>query len=185
MPLVGAKRRNRCLPWASTAAHAAAREPLRPAVQAMARLGREDLPRHPPLQDRADPHGGVVDRVPLGHTLKIGWVEMSEPEPRARSASRSGRPRRREISGVRYTSVVGAGSFGTALAVLLVRAGLRVTLHTRSPEQAGAAAERAREQALPARGGAAGAAVASSPRWRTSTGRTSCSWQCPPPRSRR
>ncbi len=62
---------------------------------------------------------------------------MSEPEPRAWSASRSGRSRRREISGVRYTSVVGAGSFGTALAVLLVRAGLRVTLHTRSPEQAG------------------------------------------------
>ena len=47
-------------------------------------LGREDLLRHPPLQDRADPHRGVVDRVPLGHTLKIGWVEMSEPEPRAR-----------------------------------------------------------------------------------------------------
>ena len=61
---------------------------------------------------------------------------MSEPEPRARSASRSGRSRRREISGVRHTSVLGAGSFGTALAVLLGRAGLRVTLHTRSPEQA-------------------------------------------------
>src|SRR5271154_5606822 len=100
----------------------------------MARLGREDLPRHPPLQDRADPHGGVVDRVPLGHTLKIGWGQMSEPEPRAWSAPRSARPRRREISGVRYTSVVGAGSFGTALAVLLVRAGLRVTLHTRSAQ---------------------------------------------------
>ncbi len=61
---------------------------------------------------------------------------MSEPEPRAPSTSRSGRRRRREIARVRYTSVVGAGSFGTALAVLLVRAGLRVTLHTRSPEQA-------------------------------------------------
>jgi glycerol-3-phosphate dehydrogenase (NAD(P)+) len=61
---------------------------------------------------------------------------MSEPEPRTRSASWAGRSRRREISGVRRTSVVGAGSFGTALAVLLVRAGLRVTLHTRSPEQA-------------------------------------------------
>ena len=61
---------------------------------------------------------------------------MSEPESRTRSASRSGRSRRREISGVRHTSVLGAGSFGTALAVLLDRAGLRVTLHTRSPEQA-------------------------------------------------
>jgi glycerol-3-phosphate dehydrogenase (NAD(P)+) len=33
-------------------------------------------------------------------------------------------------------TVIGAGSFGTALAVLLVRAGLRTTLQTRSPEQA-------------------------------------------------
>ncbi|HUH80082.1 MAG TPA: NAD(P)H-dependent glycerol-3-phosphate dehydrogenase [Solirubrobacteraceae bacterium] len=61
---------------------------------------------------------------------------MSEPEPRARSTSRSGRARRREISGVRRASVIGAGSFGTALAVLLVRAGLRVTLHARSAAQA-------------------------------------------------
>jgi glycerol-3-phosphate dehydrogenase (NAD(P)+) len=61
---------------------------------------------------------------------------MSEPEPRARSASRSGRSRRLQTARVRRTSVVGAGSFGTALAVLLDRAGLRVTLHPRSPEQA-------------------------------------------------
>lgn len=32
--------------------------------------------------------------------------------------------------------VIGAGSFGTAVAVLLVRGGLRTTLQTRSPEQA-------------------------------------------------
>jgi glycerol-3-phosphate dehydrogenase (NAD(P)+) len=32
--------------------------------------------------------------------------------------------------------VIGAGSFGTALSVLLVRAGLRTTLQTRTPEQA-------------------------------------------------
>ena len=61
---------------------------------------------------------------------------MSEPEPRARTSPRGVRPRRREIAGVRRTSVVGAGSFGTALAVLLDRAGLRVTLHARSGEQA-------------------------------------------------
>ena len=61
---------------------------------------------------------------------------MSAPEPRPRTAIRGGRSRRREISGVRRTSVVGAGSSGTALAVLLVRAGLRVTLHARSAEQA-------------------------------------------------
>jgi glycerol-3-phosphate dehydrogenase (NAD(P)+) len=36
----------------------------------------------------------------------------------------------------RRATVIGAGSFGTALAVLLCRAGLRTTLQTRSPEQA-------------------------------------------------
>jgi glycerol-3-phosphate dehydrogenase (NAD(P)+) len=36
----------------------------------------------------------------------------------------------------RRATVIGAGSFGTALAVLLARAGLRTTLQTRSPEQA-------------------------------------------------
>jgi glycerol-3-phosphate dehydrogenase (NAD(P)+) len=36
----------------------------------------------------------------------------------------------------RRATVVGAGSFGTALAVLLVRAGLRTTLQTRTPAQA-------------------------------------------------
>lgn len=36
----------------------------------------------------------------------------------------------------RRATVIGAGSFGTALAVLLVRAGLRTTLQTRTPEQA-------------------------------------------------
>ena len=61
---------------------------------------------------------------------------MSEPEPRARTAPRGGRSRRRELSGVRRASGIGAGSVGTALAVLLVRAGLRVTLHARSSEQA-------------------------------------------------
>jgi glycerol-3-phosphate dehydrogenase (NAD(P)+) len=32
--------------------------------------------------------------------------------------------------------VIGAGSFGTAVAVLLARGGLRTTLQTRTPEQA-------------------------------------------------
>jgi glycerol-3-phosphate dehydrogenase (NAD(P)+) len=36
----------------------------------------------------------------------------------------------------RRATVIGAGSFGTALAVLLVRAGLRTTLQTRTAEQA-------------------------------------------------
>src|SRR4051794_8238861 len=38
--------------------------------------------------------------------------------------------------GSRRAVVVGAGSFGTATAVLLARGGLRTTLQTRSPEQA-------------------------------------------------
>src|SRR4051794_37748834 len=39
--------------------------------------------------------------------------------------------------GSRRAIVLGAGSFGTATAVLLARGGLRTTLQTRSPEQAG------------------------------------------------
>src|SRR5688500_20197403 len=38
--------------------------------------------------------------------------------------------------GTRRATVVGAGSFGTAVAVLLARGGFRTTLQTRSPEQA-------------------------------------------------
>ncbi|MFN8204430.1 MAG: NAD(P)H-dependent glycerol-3-phosphate dehydrogenase [Solirubrobacteraceae bacterium] len=40
------------------------------------------------------------------------------------------------VPGARRAVVVGAGSFGTAVAVLLVRAGLRTTLQTRTPDQA-------------------------------------------------
>jgi glycerol-3-phosphate dehydrogenase (NAD(P)+) len=38
--------------------------------------------------------------------------------------------------GARRAIVLGAGSFGTAVAVLLARGGFRTTLQTRSPEQA-------------------------------------------------
>ena len=52
----------------------------------------------------------------------------TEPEiPRARS---------RSTPGSRRATVIGAGSFGTALAVLLARGGLRTTLQARTPEQA-------------------------------------------------
>src|SRR3954471_4436861 len=47
----------------------------------------------------------------------------------------------------RRAIVVGAGSFGTAVAVLLARGGLRTTLQTRTPEQA-ALLEAARENAV-------------------------------------
>src|SRR5213080_2021686 len=40
------------------------------------------------------------------------------------------------LPGGRRAVVVGAGSFGTAVAVLLVRAGLRTTLQARTDEQA-------------------------------------------------
>jgi glycerol-3-phosphate dehydrogenase (NAD(P)+) len=50
------------------------------------------------------------------------------------------------VSGGRRAVVVGAGSFGTAVAVLLTRAGMRTTLQTRTDEQARALGE-ARENA--------------------------------------
>jgi glycerol-3-phosphate dehydrogenase (NAD(P)+) len=68
---------------------------------------------------------------------------MDEPEPNASPAVRgtpSGRARSLPTPGPRRATVVGAGSFGTALAVLLARGGLRTTLQTRSPEQAAAIA---------------------------------------------
>jgi glycerol-3-phosphate dehydrogenase (NAD(P)+) len=74
---------------------------------------------------------------------------MDEPEPTATPAARlpvaeQGGPSRREgthrtralsVPGRRAT-VIGSGSFGTALAVLLSRGGLRTTLQTRTEEQA-------------------------------------------------
>jgi glycerol-3-phosphate dehydrogenase (NAD(P)+) len=68
---------------------------------------------------------------------------MAEPEhpvspapAPARPAVRSPRPRSRSAPGSRRASVIGAGSFGTALAVLLARGGLRTTLQARTAEQA-------------------------------------------------
>jgi glycerol-3-phosphate dehydrogenase (NAD(P)+) len=52
------------------------------------------------------------------------------------TATRAPRGRSLPNPGARRATVVGAGSFGTALAVLLSRAGLRTTLQTRSSEQA-------------------------------------------------
>src|SRR6478672_7215901 len=60
---------------------------------------------------------------------------MNEPEPTASPAARAGRARSRPSPGARRAIVIGAGSFGTALAVLLDRAGLRTTLQTRTTEQ--------------------------------------------------
>src|SRR2546421_9918986 len=61
---------------------------------------------------------------------------LTEPEPTASAASRAHRARGRPGGGSRRAVVIGAGSFGTALAVLLVRSGLRATLQARTVEQA-------------------------------------------------
>ncbi len=61
---------------------------------------------------------------------------MTEPEPTPSPGGRGARARALPTPGPRRASVIGAGSFGTALAVLLVRGGLRTTLQTRTAEQA-------------------------------------------------
>jgi glycerol-3-phosphate dehydrogenase (NAD(P)+) len=55
-------------------------------------------------------------------------MSASEPTPRTRSLP---------TPGARRATVIGAGSFGTALAVVLARGGLRTTLQARTAEQAG------------------------------------------------
>jgi glycerol-3-phosphate dehydrogenase (NAD(P)+) len=52
------------------------------------------------------------------------------------AAARSSRARSLPTPGAKRATVIGAGSFGTALAVLLARGGLRTTLQTRTAEQA-------------------------------------------------
>src|SRR6476646_4118334 len=75
---------------------------------------------------------------------------MNEPEPTASPAARAGRARSLPTPGPRRATVIGAGSFGTALAVLLDRGGLRTTLQTRTVEQAATlAAERENSVYLP------------------------------------
>ena len=54
------------------------------------------------------------------------------------------------LPGARRAVVIGAGSFGTAIAVLLSRAGVRTTLQTRTEEQAGELAESRVEREVPA-----------------------------------
>src|SRR5580704_19408234 len=60
------------------------------------------------------------------------------------AATRSPRARSLPAPGAKRATVIGAGSFGTALAVLLARDGLRVTLQARTVEQR-SALEEARE----------------------------------------
>ena len=57
---------------------------------------------------------------------------------------------------MRRAAVIGAGSWGTAVAVLLARGGLEVQLGARSAERAAEMIEAGENRALPARGAAAG-----------------------------
>src|SRR5437763_6980409 len=76
------------------------------------------------------PSGGAHVRIArLAH-------QMNEPEPTLSPAVRASRGRSLPTPGLRRATVIGAGSFGTALAVLLSRAGLRTVLQTRTREQA-------------------------------------------------
>lgn len=66
---------------------------------------------------------------------------MTSSEPTVSQTPRAARPRALPSPVARRATVIGAGSFGTALAVLLSRAGLRTTLQTRRAEQATTLAE--------------------------------------------
>src|ERR1700683_5241813 len=61
---------------------------------------------------------------------------MTEPEPTPSPTARVRRVRSLPPPGAKRATVIGGGSFGTALAVLLVRGGLRTTLQTHTSEQA-------------------------------------------------
>ena len=67
-------------------------------------------------------------------------TEPDTPSRARRQGRRRGHPLARARSlptpGAKRATVIGAGSFGTALAVLLARGGLRTTLQARTAEQA-------------------------------------------------
>jgi glycerol-3-phosphate dehydrogenase (NAD(P)+) len=74
----------------------------------------------------------------------------TESERTTAPSPRGIRPRSLPTPGTKRATVIGAGSFGTALAVLLYRGGLRTTLQTRTAEQAQALeAERENRAYLP------------------------------------
>ncbi|HST56554.1 MAG TPA: NAD(P)H-dependent glycerol-3-phosphate dehydrogenase [Solirubrobacteraceae bacterium] len=71
-------------------------------------------------------------------------MASGDPKSPESPAGRGARGRSLHPPGTRRATVIGAGSFGTALAVLLARSGLRTTLQARTVEQA-EQLERARE----------------------------------------
>src|SRR5271168_719125 len=76
----------------------------------------------------------MVEPEPPGSTAAAPAGPIA-PAPAVLSA-RPSRPRSRSAPGSSRATVIGAGSFGTALAVLLARGGLRTTLQARTAEQA-------------------------------------------------
>ena len=95
-----------------------------------------EAPRRPPLHfpkvDNASPAlaGAVTDRIWPMVMLQWEWLGGVPP--------------------IRRAAIIGAGAWGTSLAVLLARAGLEVELGTRTREQAAAvAASRTNEAYLP------------------------------------
>jgi glycerol-3-phosphate dehydrogenase (NAD(P)+) len=87
--------------------------------------------------DVPEPAADVVTSVAPGSTVAV-------PAPSTSPAVRASRTLSLPTPGARRATVIGAGSFGTALAVLLARGGLRTTLQARTDEQA-ASLDRERE----------------------------------------
>ena len=112
------------------------------------RAGRQ---LHFPKVDNASPAlaGAVTDRIWPMVMLQWEWLGGVPP--------------------IRRAAIIGAGAWGTSLAVLLARAGLEVELGTRTREQAAAVAASRHERGLPAgrhaaRVGASRAGVGARPR---------------------
>ena len=71
-----------------------------------------------------------------GAVTPVNPGATANPAPAASPATRGSRARSLPTPGAKRATVIGAGSFGTALAVLLARGGLRTTLQARTSEQA-------------------------------------------------
>ncbi len=69
-------------------------------------------------------------------TPPAGEIREATPPGERSAEARPARGRGRPTPGARRATVIGAGSFGTALSVLLARSGLRTTLQARTDEQA-------------------------------------------------
>src|SRR5438270_12252812 len=103
------------------------------------------------MLDRSGPAELVASPVapPDGAPLCVARLahHMPELEPTGSPAARASRARSLPTPGARRATVIGAGSFGTALAVLLARGGLRPTLQAGTIEQSARLAEGRQDRA--------------------------------------